>query len=76
MCEHCGHSHVFIVESPWSVLRMHPYEMPAVALMAKSLSEEQLRLLMNFRRVLIMLDGGPGGRKRAGLMARRLANCR
>jgi len=50
-------------------------EFPCVALMGCSMSEEQESLLaLNFRQVIIALDGDEAGRKAAGEIASRLVH--
>lgn len=56
--------HLTIVESYWSVLRLHELGIPAVSPMGRSISEEQLRLLRALGAPLIsvMFDGDEPGR--------------
>jgi DNA primase len=56
--------HLVIVESYWSVFRLHPLGIPVVSLMGRSISEEQVRLLAQFGTpfLTLMLDGDEPGR--------------
>lgn len=60
-----GAKHLVIVEGYWSVFRLHALEVPAVALMGRTLSEEQEDLLAQSgaRLLTLLLDGDRPGRE-------------
>jgi DNA primase len=60
-------NHVVLVEGFFSVFRLHFLGIPAVALMGRSLSEEQTRLLAQagIGLVTVLMDGDAPGRKAA-----------
>ena len=56
--------HLVIVESYWSIYRLHGYEIPAVSPMGRSISEEHIRLLKQAEVpfITLMFDGDEPGR--------------
>jgi DNA primase len=70
-----GVEHLVLVEGYWSVFRLHALDTPAVALMGRSLSEEQEVLLQNsgVRNLTLFLDGDTPGRKATDQLLPRLA---
>ena len=52
-----------ITECPWSVMRLHQINIPAVALMGTSLSDTQCSLLEQIKDIVLMLDGDDAGFK-------------
>ena len=70
-----GGRHLVIVEGYWSVFRLHALSMPSVALMGRTLSEEQHELLRYSRAQLItvLLDGDEPGRSATEKIVPRLA---
>ena len=56
---------IFLVEGPWSVMRLHQLGIPSVALLGSSLSQTQHRLLDPFPRLVLLLDGDSTGRSAA-----------
>jgi DNA primase len=67
--------HLILVEGYWSVFRLHTLDLPAVALMGRTLSPEQETLLIESRaRMLtLMLDGDSPGREATDHLLPRLA---
>jgi len=64
---------VVVVESPWSVLRLHQVGLhPAVALLGSHASKAQCRWLREFSSVVVMLDGDEAGRAGAERLCARL----
>ncbi len=52
-----------ITECPWSVMRLHQINIPAVALMGTSLSDTGCSLLEQINGIVLMLDGDDAGIK-------------
>jgi DNA primase len=71
-----GAEHLVVVEGVWSVFRLHALAIPAVALLGRSLSPSQLRLLVEsgVRNVTLLLDGDEAGRTAAAELLPRLAS--
>ncbi len=71
-----GAEELVIVEGVWSVFRLHALGIPAVALLGRSLSPSQLRLLIEsgVRNVTLLLDGDEAGRTAAAELLPRLAS--
>lgn len=67
-------STLVLTECPWSVMRLHQIDVPAVALLGIHLSEPQHRLLRSASRVVIMFDGDPAGTKAAATLHERIAS--
>lgn len=68
-----GERSLVVVEGFFAVLRLHKLDVPAVALMGRSLSQEQEKLLVEsgVKALTLMLDGDPPGREaQAGLLQR------
>ena len=66
---------VVVVEGFFDCMKVTQAEFPCVALMGCSMSEEQeSQLSLNFRQVIIALDGDEAGRRAAGEIAARLAH--
>jgi len=68
-----GERSLVVVEGFFSVMRLHKLGVPAVALMGRSLSQEQEKLLVEsgVKALTLMLDGDPPGREaQAGLLQR------
>lgn len=61
-----------IVEGPWSILRLHQIQIPAVALLGSHLSAAQARWLRPIPRLRILMDGDPAGRRAARRIAHQL----
>ena len=64
---------VVLVEGYWSVFRFHELGLPAVALMGRTLSDEQEELLVSsqLKRLVLMMDGDePGRQAQAELLPR------
>jgi DNA primase len=70
-----GAKHLVLVEGYWSVFRLHTLSMAAVALMGRTLSDEQETLLIHsgVRMLTLMLDGDGPGRKATDQLLPRLA---
>ena len=70
-----GVEHVVVVEGYWSVFRLHALNIPAVALMGRTLSPEQETLLIDshVRMVTLLLDGDKPGREATDELLPRLA---
>jgi DNA primase len=70
-----GAEHVVLVEGYWSVFRLHTLEIPAVALMGRTLSPEQEALLIEsrVRMLTLLLDGDQPGREATDELLPRLA---
>jgi DNA primase len=70
-----GAEHLAIVEGYWSVFRFHTLGMPAVALMGRTLSAEQEKLLIEsgVRMLTLLLDGDGPGREATEQLLPRLA---
>ena len=68
--------HVVIVEGYFGAIRLHALGVPAVALMGRTISTEQLELLLNVGvpSVILMLDGDEPGQTAAKAMLPELAN--
>ncbi len=64
--------HVVLVEGFFSVFRLYAIDVPAVALMGCSLSDEQIELLARrTKRITVLTDGDAAGRAaRAGIVPR------
>jgi DNA primase len=64
--------HVVLVEGFFSVFRLYAIDVPAVALMGCSLSDEQIELLARrTKRITVLMDGDAAGRAaRAGIVPR------
>ena len=62
------------MEGFFSVMRLHALGVPAVALMGRSISDEQLALLRDagMQYLTVMLDGDEPGRSAAGAMMEQL----
>lgn len=54
---------IFIVESPWGVMRLSQLNIPAIALLGLHVSNFQLEILSKVPRIVLMLDGDDAGRK-------------
>ena len=67
---------VVLVEGFWSVLRLQAMTIPSVALMGLSISDAQIRLLLEggIRSVIVMLDGDDEGQAAMETMVPRLAS--
>lgn len=65
---------LFVVESPWSVMRLAQLNIPAVALLGVNLSDLQKRILIRAHRLILMLDGDETGRKATGRLMKQLNN--
>jgi DNA primase len=67
--------HLILVEGYWSVFHLHTLDLPAVALMGRTLSTEQETLLMKsgVRRLTLLLDGDGSGREATDELLPRLA---
>ena len=67
--------HVVMVEGYFGAMRLHGLHMPAVALMGRSISDEQVALLQEagVRRISLMMDGDDPGRNAALEILLRLA---
>jgi len=67
---------VVLVEGFWSVLRLQAMTIPCVALMGLSISDAQIRLLLEggIRSVIIMLDGDDEGQAAMETMVPQLAS--
>lgn len=70
-----GKVHLVVVEGFFSVMRLHTLGVPAVALMGRSLSEVQEKLLQEsgVKLLTLMLDGDPSGREAQAALLQRLA---
>lgn len=70
-----GADPIAIVEGVWGVLRLHELGIPAVALLGRTMSEEQEELLAasSTRRLALVLDGDGSGREAAAELLPRLA---
>jgi DNA primase len=70
-----GFDHLVIVEGFFSAIRLHRLGIPAVALMGRSLSVEQEKLLIEqgVKTLILMLDGDPPGREAQASLLGRLA---
>lgn len=70
-----GRKHLVVVEGFFSVFRLHALGVPSVALMGRSLSDEQIALLheAGVRYLTVMLDGDEPGRSAATPMMEQLA---
>ena len=66
---------IVLVEGFWSVLRLHQYGIPCVALMGVSISDAQIELLKKagIECVVVVMDGDDAGRKACQAILRRLA---
>ena len=51
-----------VVECPWGVMRLAQLAIPAVALLGTGLSAQQIDLLHNVPRIILMLDGDTAGK--------------
>lgn len=67
-------SAVALVEGFFSVLKLHEAGVRAAAIMGADLSVHQAAQLRSFRRVLVLLDGNPAGRRGTETAARLLPN--
>jgi DNA primase len=67
--------HLVIVEGVWSVFRLHALGVSAIALLGRTLSPSQLRLLVDSgaKRISLLLDGDKPGRTAAAELLPRLA---
>jgi DNA primase len=65
---------VFVVEGFFSVMRLHKLGIHAIALMGRSLSEEQEKLLQEngVKSLMLMLDGDPPGREAQAALLQQL----
>jgi DNA primase len=70
-----GTEHLILVEGYWSVFRLHTLDLPAVALMGRTLSTEQETLLKEsgVRMLTLLFDGDRPGREATRLLLPRLA---
>lgn len=70
------HEHIVIVEGYWSVFRLHSLRVPAAALMGRTLSQTQERLLRgsNVRLMTLLLDGDEPGRSATAELLPRLSH--
>jgi DNA primase len=70
-----GAEHLILVEGYWSVFRLHTLDLPAVALMGRTLSTEQETLLKEsgVRMLTLLFDGDRPGREATRLLLPRLA---
>ncbi|MFQ5601062.1 MAG: CHC2 zinc finger domain-containing protein [Candidatus Krumholzibacteriia bacterium] len=62
-----------LTECPWSVMRLHQIDVPAVALLGVHLSDRQRQLLRSASRLVLLLDGDPAGTKAAARIHERIA---
>lgn len=62
-----------VVEGFFSCLRIHQAGFPVVALMGRTLSDAQARLLKRFRNVVLMLDGDEPGREATAAVLPKIA---
>ena len=71
-----GAEHVVLVEGYWSVFRLHALDVPAIALMGRTLSSEQETLLIEFGAgmLTLMLDGDRPGREATDHLLPRLTD--
>jgi len=60
---HLAHRPLVVVECPWGVLRLAQLAIPAVALLGTSLSQNQCKLLSNWTRIFLLLDGDRAGKR-------------
>jgi DNA primase len=63
-----------LTECPWSVMRLHQIDVPAVALLGIHLSRPQEQLLRSASRVVFMFDGDSAGSKAAAKLKPRIAS--
>lgn len=61
-----------LTECPWSVMRLHQIDVPAVALLGLHLSEPQEKLLRYASRVVLLFDGDQPGSKAAAKLQPRI----
>ncbi len=57
------HKGLFVVEGPWSVMRLDQLNVPAVALLGIHLSPKQHQILRSISKIILMLDGDNPGKK-------------
>jgi DNA primase len=71
-----GKKHLVLVEGYFGVFRLFELRVPAVALMGRSISDEQIALLRNtgVRYLTVLLDSDEPGRSGAAAMMERLAS--
>jgi len=74
ICFRLPASTLVLTECPWSVMRLHQIDVPAVALLGLHLSEPQQRLLHSASRVVLLFDGDPAGTNAAARLRRRIAS--
>lgn len=69
-----GYKHIVLVEGYWSVIRLQQENIPAVACLGTSLSDQQVELLKTsgFQFITIIFDGDEGGRKGTDSAAEKL----
>lgn len=63
LADYCG---VVLVEGPTDVMRLHSLEIPALGLLGTSISDEQIRIMLDefeIEVVIVMMDGDAPGRK-------------
>ena len=63
---------IVIVECPWSVMRLAQINIPAVALLGTSVSNSQMNLLTQAKKIVLILDGDDAGRKATKKLFKRL----
>ena len=56
------HKGLFVVEGPWSVMRLAQLNIPAVALLSIHLSHRQHQILRTISKIILMLDGDNPGK--------------
>jgi len=56
------HKGLFLVESPWSVMRLAQLNIPSVALLGIHLSHRQHQILCAISKIILMLDGDNPGK--------------
>ena len=67
-------STLVLTECPWSVMRLHQIDVPAVALLGIHLSGPQEKLLRSASRLVLMFDGDSAGSKAAAKLKPRIAS--
>lgn len=69
-----GNEPLFVVEGFFSVMRLHKLGIHAIALMGRSLSQEQEKLLQEngVKSLMLMLDGDPPGREAQAALLQQL----
>lgn len=67
-----SHNAVVLVECPWGVLRLAQIQIPAVALLGTHLSQTQQELLLQWSKIVLLMDGDKAGRNAALAIRQRL----